>query len=86
MINAWKLSTLTLAAALGLVIATPSLKSQAQADPQPAMKLALEHLEAAQKSLEAGTSDKGGHRVKALKLTKKAISQVKAGIAYDNAR
>jgi hypothetical protein len=84
MINAWKFSTVALVVSLGFVVATPSLKNQAQAEPQPVMKLALEQLEAAQKSLESATSDKGGHRAKALKYAKKAISEVKEGIAYDN--
>lgn len=30
------------------------------------------------------TADKGGHRVKAIQLTKDAIDEVKKGIAFDN--
>ena len=82
--NPWKISTVALFALLGFVISTPSLQNQAQAEAQPAMKLALEKLEAAQKSLEEATADKGGHRAKALKLMKKAAAEVQAGIDFDN--
>lgn len=83
--NPWKISTLVLAVVLGFVISTPSLRSQAQADAQPRMQSALEHLEAAKAKLEDATKDKGGYRKKAIKFTDKAIIQVKAGIAHDNA-
>ncbi len=33
---------------------------------------------------EIASHDKGGHREKALKLVRRAIEEVKAGIAYDN--
>lgn len=48
---------------------------------QPHMQAALNHLLDAQRNLEAGTSDKGGHRVKALDYVGKAISEVNKGIA-----
>jgi hypothetical protein len=50
---------------------------------QPAMKKALGHLEKAEKSLENATSDKGGHRAKALDHVRKAIDEVEAGIKFD---
>jgi len=48
------------------------------------MQAALQSLEAAHRSLEAATADKGGHRVKAIALTKEAIEEVKKGIAFDD--
>ena len=54
------------------------------ADPQPKMKEALEALKNAKAALKDATSDKGGHRVKAIELVDKAIEQVEKGIAFDN--
>jgi hypothetical protein len=48
---------------------------------QPHMQNALTALENAKDSLEKATSDKGGHRVKALGYVKDAIDEVKKGIA-----
>ena len=56
------------------------------ADPQPKMQEALEHLKAAKAALQAATSDKGGHRVKAIDKVNDAIEQVEKGIAVDNKR
>jgi anti-sigma-K factor RskA len=81
--NIWKLSTLTLAAALTLVVGT-GLVRDASADPQPRMKTALEHLEAAREALKNADDDKGGHRVKAIEATAKAIEETKLGIGFDN--
>lgn len=55
-----------------------------QAENQPHMNAALDHLRQAQKELEAGSSDKGGHRVKAIALVKQAMSEVQQGVQYDN--
>jgi hypothetical protein len=68
-----------LAAAVGRGAPTP-----AAAEPQPRMHQALEELRAAAASLEAADRDKGGHRAKALELTRAAIGQVEAGIRLDN--
>jgi anti-sigma-K factor RskA len=81
--NIWKLSTVTLAAALTLVVGT-GLVRDASADPQPRMKTALEHLEAAREALKNADDDKGGHRVKAIEATAKAIEETKLGIGFDN--
>ena len=54
---------------------------RASAD-QPHMQAALDHLRAAKVELEAADPDKGGHRVAALKLVNKAITQVEEGIGY----
>jgi len=47
---------------------------------QPAMRNALNDLDAALRALQHGLPDKGGHRVKAIALVKEAIDEVKAGI------
>lgn len=82
-INIWKVSTVVLAGALALVIGT-SRVPEASAENQPHMKAALGHLNSAKASLQSATADKGGHRVKALELTKAAIAETQAGIDYDN--
>jgi len=56
----------------------------AQAENQPEMNAALQHLQEAQRNLEAATHDKGGHRVKAIRLIKQAMAEVQQGIQYDN--
>lgn len=48
------------------------------------MRNALERLESAREALENASDDKGGHRLKAIALTNKAIEETKAGIAFDN--
>ena len=47
---------------------------------QPHMQNALNALENAKDSLEKATTDKGGHRAKALDYVKDAIKEVKKGI------
>lgn len=49
---------------------------------QPHMDAALDNLMAAKRHLEAATSDKGGHRVKAIDYVNRAIDEVKKGIAF----
>lgn len=78
-INVWKVSTLALASAL----AFSAYGQLASAGEQPHMKSALESLTAAREQLKSATSDKGGHRVKALELTNAAIEQVQKGMAFD---
>ena len=82
--NYWKVSTLVLAGSLAFV-AFNSVES-AQAEPQPCMKAALSHLKMAKNQLQRASHDKGGHRVKALAATNRAIVEVKKGIAFDNAK
>jgi hypothetical protein len=77
--NPWKLTSFGLAAVLA-----GTLASSVMADPQPNMRAALTKLRAAHNSLERATPDKGGHRVKAMELTKAAIAEVEAGIKHDN--
>jgi hypothetical protein len=47
---------------------------------QPHMERARMALESAKNNLERATTDKGGHRVKALDLVKDAIDEVRKGI------
>ena len=70
---------LTVSANLGV-----AQSSMPKAESQPHMSAALDHLQKAQKELEEGSHDKGGHRVKALALVKQAMSEVQQGIQYDN--
>lgn len=81
--NPWKLTTIAFAAAAALAIGSNTI-NLAGADPQPQMRSAQNSLEAALGSLNKATPDKGGHRLKAIELTKQAIEEVKTGIKFDN--
>ena len=48
------------------------------------MREAITSLEQALGSLDKASPDKGGHRLKAIDLTKQAIAEVKEGIKFDN--
>ena len=61
------------------------LAGRASAD-QPRMQAALDHLERAEKNLEEASNDKGGHRVKALRLVREAMGEVRDGIRFDRQR
>lgn len=50
---------------------------------QPNMQEAIQHLRAAQNSLQNASTDKGGHRVRALELVNQAISEVERGMRFD---
>lgn len=56
--------------------------AQQNAKHEPHMAAALEHLRQAEEELEKATPNKGGHREKAMDLTKQAQSQVEQGIQY----
>ena len=49
----------------------------------PRVGYALDHLNAAERDLQAATADKGGHRNRALSLTREAQEQVRKGMRYD---
>jgi hypothetical protein len=51
---------------------------------QPEMTEAIQHLREAQKNLESAMHNKGGHGETALQLINQAITEVEAGIQYDN--
>jgi hypothetical protein len=82
--NPWKLTSLALTALLVTVIGRGAMIDSASADKQPMMQQALTELKGAATALENATADKGGHRAKALKLTKEAIVEVEKGIKFDN--
>ena len=71
-------STLLPAAALGVM-----LPAGAKAADQPHMQEALDALQKAHRELEQATSDKGGHRARAMKLVSQAINEVEKGIKFD---
>ncbi len=81
--NPWKLTSLALASLLAISIGNNFVPS-ASAEVQPRMREALDSLRSAKVALEAATHDKGGHRAKALELTRAAIDQVQAGLKFDN--
>jgi len=58
--------------------------SASGAPDQPNMRAALDELNKARKNLENGTSDKGGHRAKAMDLIDRALVQVNLGIDAAN--
>ena len=71
-----RLSSFILAGSMfATLLSTPAMAAQ------PYMQGALAALQHARASLEAGASDKGGHRVKAIQLIDEAIRQVKVGMA-----
>ena len=78
--NPWKLTSFALAATL----AAGTLVPDVTADPQPKMRAALDSLRSAERALEQATHDKGGHRAKALTLTREAMEEVQRGIKFDN--
>jgi hypothetical protein len=49
---------------------------------QPHMRSALDHLFSARSELQAATTDKGGHRVRAIELINEAVSEVEHGMDY----
>jgi uncharacterized protein HemX len=77
--NAWKISTVALAVALGLVVGGGAVRT-AQAE-QGNMEGAIAKLQEAKGALERAADDKGGHRAKAISLTQQAIEEAKQGVA-----
>jgi hypothetical protein len=65
-----------------LVLAVSFAGGCATATGQPHMNAALTELQAARQELEAAVSDKGGHRVNAIRLVDDAISETQAGIDF----
>ncbi|MGH6988517.1 MAG: hypothetical protein ACREFD_07620 [Stellaceae bacterium] len=51
---------------------------------QPRMHNALHDLHHALHALRYGATNKGGHRLEAMRLIEQAIAQIHAGIAYAN--
>lgn len=75
-------SRIVVAFLLCAVLISGFVIGRASAD-QPHMQAALEHLRMAKGELDKAEEDKGGHRVKALKMVNEAIAQVEKGIEFD---
>jgi hypothetical protein len=73
------LNTIVPAALVGFAF---PLGAKAAAD-QPHMQAALDALRLAKRELEQATTDKGGHRARAIGLVNDAINQVEKGIQFD---
>ena len=58
--------------------------AQQNAQHEPHMAAALEHLRQAEEEMEKASANKGGHLVKAMELTKQAEAQVNQGMQYYN--
>jgi hypothetical protein len=65
---------------IGVTIMSARLAGNLFGPDQPHMQNALTALENAKDSLEKATTDKGGHRNKALDYVKDAIKEVKKGM------
>lgn len=80
--NIWKIVAIT-SSTLCLAMIGNTVRV-AHADEQPLMEAAGQYLKATENVLERATTDKGGHRVAALKLVRQAQDEVQAGIKWDN--
>jgi hypothetical protein len=58
----------------------------AAAEFQPQMQAARRNLMEARENLQRASADKGGHRVRAMRLIEQALAEVDAGIRFDNRR
>src|SRR5436853_7605053 len=74
------LNTVVPAALVGFAF---PLRAKAAVADQPHMQAALDALRLAKRELEQADADKGGHRVKAVRLVNDAINEVERGIAFD---
>jgi hypothetical protein len=66
-----------------LVSAAPMAAPAPAPEPHPEIRAAIHHLEEAKKNLEAGAHDFGGHRVKALEATNRALEECRAALEFD---
>ncbi|MCW5772187.1 MAG: hypothetical protein KIT16_11170 [Rhodospirillaceae bacterium] len=64
----------------GLPLAAPA----AHAEYQPQMQRARHNLLQARNNLRHASRDKGGHRVRAMRLIEQALREVQRGIRYDS--
>lgn len=74
------LNTIMPAALVGFAF---PLRAKAAVADQPHMQAALDALRLAKRELEQATTDKGGHRARAIGLVDQAIAQVEKGIEFD---
>ena len=77
------LTTILPASLIAIVLPADARTPSTGVVDQPHMQAALEALRNAKRDLDQATSDKGGHRVKALRLVNQAIGEVERGIQYD---
>ena len=75
-INPWKVSTIALATALGLVVGG-GYSTEAEAKPPTEILKTLGMLEAAKQQLFKAPKDEGGHRQKAIETTRMAIAELR---------
>jgi hypothetical protein len=71
-----------LAILAGGALTTPASAAPPRPVRQPNMLRALDYLDDARDYLNAAKTDKGGHRVKAMRITTQAMGSVWAGIRY----
>ena len=64
---------------------SPDVDSVGGKEAQPHMHAAIAALRTARAEIDKASDGKGGHRKAAIELTNKAIDEVQAGIAADNA-
>ena len=74
-------STKSILCAAALLLAAAA--AHAFAPDQPRMQAARADLQGARARLRSATTDKGGHRARALEHTEAALAQVNAGIRFD---
>ena len=74
------LNTIMPAALVGFAF---PLRAKAAVADQPHMQAALDALRLAKRELEQATTDKGGHRARAMGLVNQAIVQVEKGVEFD---
>jgi hypothetical protein len=79
--NPWKISTFVFAALFAVTVSF-SMVQNSDAGKQKHMESALQHLDKVEKQLLKAVPNKGGHRVKAIKLVRATKVQVKKGIAH----
>lgn len=60
-----------------------NFSTSSKSSDQPKMQEARSHLQDALNHLQRATADKGGHRARAIELTREAIGEVNKGIAFD---
>ena len=80
-----RLGTMLKGIALAAVIVASTLPLAAQGyENQPNMTNGLKELREAREALQRASSDKGGHRARAIRLIEQAEREVQLGIQYDN--
>lgn len=79
--NPWKISTFVFAALFAVTVSF-SMVQDTNAGKQKHMESALQQLDNAEQQLLEAVPNKGGHRVKAIKLVRAAKVQVKKAIAH----